>query len=209
MPTSTATTRSPWDREYVRRPDTYVFGTAPSLLALELASSIPPGGRVLDLGCGEGRDSVFFASRGFDVTGLDPSAAGLRKAQRLAEEREVGVTWVEATPPDLPVTGRFDLVYSCGAIHYVARRDRRCLYDAMRSLTAVGGREAHIVFTDRWIYTERGEVIDYFAPGELASAFAPGEIVRREERMISCAQDGRPHLHSVEVLIAALLDHRL
>lgn len=206
MATTTATTRSPWDQEYVRRPDTYVLGTAPSLLALELAPIIPPGGRVLDLGCGEGRDSVFFASRGFDVTGVDPSSAGLRKAERLAEEREVQVTWVEAMPPDLPVSGRFDLVYSCGAIHYVPRRERRRLYHAMRTLTAAGGRQAHIVFTDRWIYGERGEVIDYFAPGELASAFAPAEILRREERMISCAQDGRPHLHSVEVLVAALLD---
>jgi len=203
---TTATTRSPWDQEYVRRSDTYVFGTAPSLLALELAPSIPPGGRVLDVGCGEGRDSVFFASRGFEVTGVDPSAAGLRKAERLAEERGVQVAWVEATPPDLPVSGRFDLVYSCGAIHYVPRRDRRRLFRTLRSLTAVGGREAHIVFTDRWIYRERGELIDYFAPGELVSAFAPGEILRREERMISCAQDGRPHLHSVELLIAALMD---
>jgi tellurite methyltransferase len=203
MTTAAMTTRSPWDQEYERRPDAYVLWTAPSRLALDLVASLPPGGRVLDLGCGEGRDSVFFASRGFDVTAVDPSAAGLRKAERLAAERGVHVTWVEATLPELPVIGRFDLVYSCGAIHYVPRRDRRRLFRETRELTAAGGREAHIVFTDRWIYAERGEVIDYFAPGELASVFAPGEILRREERMISCAQDGRPHLHSVEVIVAA------
>jgi tellurite methyltransferase len=94
-------------------------------------------------------------------------------------------------------------VYSCGAIHYVPRCDRRRLFRTLRSRTAVGGRQAHIVFTDRWIYRERGELVDYFASGELASAFAPGEVLRREERMISCAQDGRPHLHSVELLVAA------
>jgi 2-polyprenyl-3-methyl-5-hydroxy-6-metoxy-1,4-benzoquinol methylase len=32
---------------------------------------VPRGGRVLDLGCGEGLDSVYFASRGFAVTGVD------------------------------------------------------------------------------------------------------------------------------------------
>jgi len=203
---TTATTRSPWHQEYERRSDAYVLGTAPSLLALDLVRGLPAGARVLDVGCGEGRDSVFFASRGLDVTGVDPSPAGLHKAERLAEERGVGVAWVEATPPDLPVGGRFDLVYSCGAIHYVPRRERRRLFRTLRSLTATGGRQAHIVFTDHWIYRERGEVIDYFAPGELASAFAPGEIVRREERMISCSQDGRPHLHSIELLVAAPLD---
>src|SRR5215813_3022941 len=153
--------RNPWAREYGRTPERYIWGKAPSEFAQDLVGLLPPRGRVLDLGCGEGRDSVFFASRGFEVTGVDPSAAGLRKAQRLAEERGVGVAWVEATPPDLPVSGRFDLVYSCGAIHYVPRRDRRRLFRALRSLTAVGGRHAHIVFTDRWIYRERDELIDY------------------------------------------------
>lgn len=196
-------TRSPWDQEYERTPDSYVWGTAPSLYALDLIESIPPGGRVLDLGCGEGRDSVFFASHGFEVTGVEASAAGLRKAERLAAERGVRVQWVEAVLPALPVLGPFDLVYSCGSIHYVPRAERRDLFRALREITAPGGRHAHIVFTDRWIYAERGEVIEYFAPGELASVFAPGEVLRREERMISCAQDGRPHLHSVEVLVAA------
>ncbi|MBI3030151.1 MAG: methyltransferase domain-containing protein, partial [Candidatus Rokubacteria bacterium] len=72
--------RSPWAREYVRRPKDYIWGTEPSSLALEVSDLLPPGARVLDLGCGEGRDSVFFASRGFEVTGVEVSLAGLRKA---------------------------------------------------------------------------------------------------------------------------------
>jgi tellurite methyltransferase len=204
MTTATPPPQSPWDREYEKTPDSYVWGTTPSSFAVELAAGIVSGGRVLDLGCGEGRDSVFFASEGFEVTGLEASRAGLRKAERLAAERGVRVRWVESALPDVPSLGEFDLVYSCGSIHYVPRRDRAQLFRRLREITAPGGRHAHIVFTDRWIYAERGEVIEYFGPGELARFFTPGEVLRREERMISCAQDGRPHLHSVEVLVAAL-----
>jgi tellurite methyltransferase len=46
------------------------------LLARQVSALLPPGARVLDLGCREGRDSVFFAERGFDVTGVDIARAG-------------------------------------------------------------------------------------------------------------------------------------
>ncbi len=194
--------RSPWAREYARRPKEYVWGTAPSSLAKEASALLPPGARVLDLGCGEGRDSVFFATRGFDVTGVDVSLAGLRKAARLAAERATCVRWVHGNLARLPVDGPFDLVYSCGAIHYVPRRERVRLFARLKGLTRPGGYHAHIVFTDRAIYMEKGEVIDYFAPGELSRAYATWLILRCEDKMIACAQDGAPHRHSAEQLIA-------
>lgn len=204
--TTAAGTLSPWDLEYRRTPDSYVWGTEASLLAIELAGRVPGGAHVIDLGCGEGRDSVFFAQRGLHVTGVEASAAGLRKAERLAAERGVQVRWIQSVLPELPPLGTFDLVYSCGSIHYVPRRERPELFARLRALTAPGGLHAHIVFTDRHVYEERGERIEYFMAGELSGAFAPDEVLRREERMIECRQDGRSHRHSVEVLLAAPRD---
>jgi tellurite methyltransferase len=86
--------RNPWALEYARNPERFIWGTVPSRLARDLAALVPSGARVLDLGCGEGRDSVYFASRGYEVTGLDVSAAGLEKAERLANERGVTVRWL-------------------------------------------------------------------------------------------------------------------
>lgn len=198
----TGVTRSPWDREYMLAADRYVLGTAPSALALELAAMLPPAARVLELGCGEGRDSVFFATRGFEVSGLDTSRAGLEKARRLAAERGVEVRWIQATLPEVPASGPFDLVYSCGSLHYVARRHRRGLFGRLRRVTQRGGLHAHIVFTDRIVYAEHGEVVAYFATGELRSYYADGPIVRCAQGEIACAGDGIEHIHSVEVLVA-------
>ena len=86
--------RSPWAREYARAPKTYIWGTEASLLARQVSALLPPGARVLDVGCGEGRDSVFFAERGFDVTGVDIARSGLAKAERLACARGVRARWV-------------------------------------------------------------------------------------------------------------------
>ena len=94
-----------------------MFGTAPSDFALEVARLVRPGDYVLDLGCGEGRDSVFFAERGAVVFGVDLSEAGLAKARRLARARGVRVRWVHGPATGLLPTGPFDLIFSCGSLH--------------------------------------------------------------------------------------------
>ena len=195
-------TRSPWGREYAQTPTTYIWGTAPSSFATEVTRLLPPRARVLDLGCGEGRDSVFFAAQGYDVTGVDISRAGLRKAERLGRERGVAVRWIQGDVARLRLDGPFNLVYSCGSLHYVPRAWRPDLFRRLKTLTRPGGHHAHIVFTDRAIYVEKGEIIDYFNPGELSGLYADWILLQREDQMIACAQDGTPHRHSVEQLVA-------
>ncbi len=193
---------SPWGREYVNTPDRFIWGTRPSALAREVNELAGAGARVVDLGCGEGRDSVFLAEQGHDVIGLDLSLEGLQKARHLAESRGVHVPWVCAVLPDLPVRGPFDLVYSCGSIHYVARESRGELFERLRGLTRPGGHHAHVVFTERRIYREKNEVVHYFTPDELRDAYRGWIILRHEEGLIPCAQDGVRHVHSVETILA-------
>lgn len=68
-------------------------------------------GRALDLACGEGRNAIWLASQGWDVTGVDFSSTGIAKAERLAAEHGVTATWVVADATSWePPTGAFDLV---------------------------------------------------------------------------------------------------
>jgi tellurite methyltransferase len=195
-------TRSPWHEEYLKRPTEPIFGRRPSDFALLVSRLLPPRARVVELGCGEGRDCLFFAERGFRVTGVEVSDAGLAKAARSAVERELAVHWVQADMAELSLPGRFELVYSCGAIHYVPRAKRERFFAMLKALSPAAGLQAHLVFTDRHVYREKGEVIDYFLPGELRAAFDGWLVRQREEGLIECAQDGHAHQHSVEQLIA-------
>jgi tellurite methyltransferase len=194
---------SPWALEYARAPGRYVFGTGPSDWARAIAGLLWPGAAVLDLGCGEGRDSVFFAELGATVTGVDLSGAGLDKARRLARGRGVRVRWIEGSMTSALPAGAFDLIYSCGTLHYVSREERGHLFPRLAAMTRPGGRQAHVVFTDRLVHEEKGEIVDYFTAGELRQAFAEWKVLRNGEQVISCAQDGTAHGHSVEELTAA------
>src|SRR2546427_8881209 len=112
-------TRSPWAREYARTPDEYIWGTQPSEFARATRPLLSRGSRVLDIGCGEGRDSVFFATCGCEVTSLDVSAAGLRKAERLARAHGGKIRWGPGDAArDIP-SGPFEPAYSCGALPYL------------------------------------------------------------------------------------------
>lgn len=82
-----------WDDRY--RGEEYAYGREPNEFLRSEAHRIPAG-RVLCLAEGEGRNAVFLASRGHDVTAVDLSAEGLRKTERLARERGVTVTTVQA-----------------------------------------------------------------------------------------------------------------
>lgn len=70
-----------------------------------------PVGTALDLACGEGRNAVWLATRGWEVTGVDFSEVGLAKAERLAADNGVSGTWFTAdvTTWSPPAAG-FDLV---------------------------------------------------------------------------------------------------
>lgn len=79
-----------WDERYSG--DEYFYGTEPNDFLKGQASLIAPGGRVLCLGEGEGRNAVFLARRGFSVTAVDQSSVGLEKARRLAADHGVTLT---------------------------------------------------------------------------------------------------------------------
>lgn len=194
-------TRSPWAGVYARTPNDYIWGLAPSEFARAVRALLSPGARVLELGCGEGRDSVYFATCGCDVTGVDVSAAGLHKAERLAWAHGVKVRWVRSDAAGGLPAGPFDLVYSCGAIHYISRRQRVRLFPRLKALTRRGGYHAHVVFTDRSIYVEKGELVDYFTQSELSRAYADWLVLQCESMLITCAQDGIPHHHSADLFI--------
>lgn len=81
--------RQRWDRRYDAQ--AYVLGTEPVAFLAEVAPRLPKG-KALDLAAGEGRNAVFLAERGWDVTALDISPVGLDKARRLAEKHHVSIT---------------------------------------------------------------------------------------------------------------------
>ena len=73
----------------------FTYGTAPNEFLASVVARIPKG-KILSLAEGEGRNAVYLASLGYQVTGVDGSEVGLRKAEQLAAECGVAITTVRA-----------------------------------------------------------------------------------------------------------------
>jgi len=80
-----------WDQRYGDK--NYVYGTEPNDFLKENAQQIPQG-KILCLAEGEGRNAVWLAQQGYEVTAVDSSNIGLQKAEQLALERGVSISTV-------------------------------------------------------------------------------------------------------------------
>ena len=84
--------REAWDRRYA--PVDLVWGREPNrFLEVEIRDH-EVGGRALDLACGEGRNAIWLAGQGWQVTGVDFSTVAIERARRLAAEAGVEAEWI-------------------------------------------------------------------------------------------------------------------
>jgi 2-polyprenyl-3-methyl-5-hydroxy-6-metoxy-1,4-benzoquinol methylase len=77
-----------WNQRYAEAD--YAYGKQPNEYFKSVIDTLPPG-RILVPGAGEGRDAVYAATLGWQVTAFDLSTAGQRKAMQLAAEKGVSI----------------------------------------------------------------------------------------------------------------------
>jgi len=124
-----------WDERY--NVEHYVYGTDPNQFLEQNIDRLPQG-EVLCLAEGEGRNAVFLARRGYQVTAVDASAVGLAKAERLAAEHRVRIGTIRTDLADYDLGDeRWDAVVSIFA--HVPPPIRARLHGQMRQALKPGG----------------------------------------------------------------------
>lgn len=137
-----------WSNRYRDAGDQYLFGTEPNRFLAHRATLLQNGRTALSVADGEGRNSVWLAEQGLDVTALEISAIAVEKARRLAAGRQVEVRFIladmlassfaESWPP-AEAHDTFDWVIGI-FIQFVGPEWREKQFAVMKSLTQPGGR---------------------------------------------------------------------
>ena len=188
--------------------ETYYWGLEPAsfldeLIAMTASRHRPL--RVLDIGCGEGKDAVYMARHGFEVTAFDITESGIRKTKRLAEARGVSVNAFTADINDFELDGTFDIVYSTGTVQYLRESEKAAFFRKIGRLTASGGLAYFNVFVEKpflplppdWDREEK-----MWRTGELFTYFADWKLHRIEEVIFDDDSNGVPHRHCMDTLLA-------
>ncbi len=115
----------------------------PSLYAIRhVVSRLSPTRNILDLGAGQGQDSIFFASLGQSVTALDFSPYAIKRLDETKAERGLRniTTVIHDLLNKLPFAdGTFDVVYSHLGLHFFSDKDTRKMFDEIARVTVKGG----------------------------------------------------------------------
>lgn len=161
--------------------------------------------RLIDLGCGEGRNAIYFAKCGFDVVGMDASMPGLEKTKRLAVEAGTQVEIVHADIISYAIQGQVDVVFSTGALHYIPKEVREERFQQYKEATSPDGINVMSVFVRKPFIDKSpdGETSAcVYRSGELMSYYWDWEILYSIEEIIDCMSGGKPHKHAVNRVIA-------
>jgi 2-polyprenyl-3-methyl-5-hydroxy-6-metoxy-1,4-benzoquinol methylase len=96
-----------------------------------------PPGKMLDLGAGEGADSIRLALRGYSVDAVEISKMGVRKILMFAEEAGVNINVKQADIVNYEPEGQYDLVICNGVLQYID--DKKSVVERMQTATRSGG----------------------------------------------------------------------
>ena len=172
--------RSLWDARYEAKGA--LWGAEPNEYLAEIAAVLEPG-TALDLGCGQGRNSFWLASKGFAVTGLDISPVAIEQATEVAAELDVDVSFQSVDLTNWDPAGRvWDLVVL--TYLHLSEERRPVVHGAAKRAVAPGGRLVVIAHhLDNFENGVGGPPVPelLFTEQQLAEDFSDLNILRNEK----------------------------
>ncbi|MBE6930062.1 MAG: methyltransferase domain-containing protein [Ruminococcaceae bacterium] len=197
-----------YDQRYADRG--FYWGLKPNDLCYALMKLRPPTEplRVLDIGCGEGKDAVFLARNGYLVSAFDIAESGLAKGRELAGHCGVDVDFFRADIQVFLPVQEFDIIFSSGVLHYLMPERRGRFFERLKACTSPGGIHVLNVFVAKSFLPTAPDYDDFerqvppWHSGELAGYYQDWYFHKCDEVIFDCESGGIPHRHCMDILIA-------
>jgi len=160
---------------------------------------------VLELGCGEGRDAVFFGSNHYHVTAMDKVSTGIDKAVQLAAANQIHATFLCADLRSFTSRTSYDMIYGFRVLHYLQPKERQPQIERYKEMTRLGGIHAFTVCVEKpfMALPPDNETETYlFKSGELFEYYSDWELLYINEEIVDCNSSGIPHRHVIDSVIA-------
>jgi len=193
-----------WEQTY-KDDSVSTFAKGPTADVAEHWTLFPEGGSVLDVGCGEGRNSIFLAEKGFVVDAFDISKAGVEKAKKIAKERDVKINFMCVDLVQFVFEKDYDVILSHGVLHLCKKSERDLLIEQAQIHTRSGGYNAIDIFTNRLPATPDNAPFtkSLFDVEELPTRYAGWKIIHHVEGVFEDSHPGGiHHQHAHERIIA-------
>ena len=186
--------------------DEYYWGVSPSHMCLEAIKLMPPDRhiKVIDIGCGEGKDAVFLARCGYDVSAFDLSSSGIEKVKLLAEKANVSVNAFTADILEYRLECHYDILYSSGVLHYIRPELHNEIIENYKAHTNENGLNIFNVFIEKPFVLPAPEKEEAWLwhSGQLLTYYRDWLIEDFSEVIFECNSSGISHQHAMNVMYA-------
>lgn len=172
-------TRSAYDKLYAENES--AFSSEPQECVRRILD-YRRGGTVLEIGAGDGRNSLFLAKQGFDVTAQDISPVGIEKINERAQALGVSVV-AEVADARGEIQRSYDVIVSTFVLHHLRRDEALDLIERIQAQTLQGGLNVLTVFTKHGdFYRNDPDATHFYAnQDELCELYHDWEIVECRE----------------------------
>ncbi|MHC4292429.1 MAG: methyltransferase domain-containing protein [Planctomycetota bacterium] len=196
-----------WEANYQKQASTTdAFGDGkPNPEICELIGQLPANAKILDMGCGDGRNALFLAKSGFRVKAIDISSAGIDKLSKIAEQNDLSIDTEIMDMRNLVFNETYDLIIATYSFYLIEREYWMRLINDMKANTKPGGYNAVSNFTDKIPAPDdlREFAIGMFKEGELFDLYQDWEIVFQKSFVDEDEHPGGiKHQHAVNKIIA-------
>jgi tellurite methyltransferase len=183
----------------------------PNKLSQMILPQLKPGSEFLDLGCGQGADSIFMAENGFLVTAIDNSPAVIAALQKRLAENDLLKEKIKLYCQDISTfeieKDKYQIINAFNSLQFLDKNIGLEVIKKIKENLPVGGMVVLSGFTidDAFYQTSVNKNSCCFKPQELKEIFSDLEITFYEERIIDdLGHPGyeEPHQHCVVRMVA-------
>jgi tellurite methyltransferase len=168
-------------------------------------------GYALDIGCGDGRNTLFLAENGFQVIAIDNSKVAIDKLQKISVERKLNIQTIIADLSRFDFeNGKYSLIIANTIIDHLDKDDGDELIIKLKKALKKGGIIFASVFTENdpgnrklVASSETSQYVKrYFHSGELRNKFSDLTLLRYHEEEFLDTNHGPQHYHFMARIIA-------
>lgn len=191
----------------------YYWGLEPGSFLEELIRLCPPSPdkKVLDIGCGEGKDAVYMAQKGYKVTAFDLTENGIKKTKALAKERNVEINAYVDDINTFEIKEKYDIVYSTGTVQYLFENNKEAFFEKIDQITNPDAIVYINVFVEKpflelppdWDREEK-----MWRSGELFTYFGDWKMERIDEIIFEDNSGSIPHFHCMDTIVCRKVESK-
>ncbi|MBD3282022.1 MAG: methyltransferase domain-containing protein [Candidatus Portnoybacteria bacterium] len=208
-----------WQKEYKQKD--FYWGLLPNPVLSKFINIIPKG-KALDVGAGEGRNSLFLARSGFEVDAIDKLSEGLKKCEKIAKDNNLLINTQKCDIKDFKFAKeKYSIVLGINVLDFLKKSEIEAIIKKMKEslikegfillsvfsikdpmYKAIKERKLKEVEKNTFFLPKYKIYRHFFTKKEIKEILSDFKTIYLKEKRVKDTGHGEPHFHNIIQLLA-------